>query len=114
MKKSPPKPKALVWISGEIRTPPFSTEARLEAGLLLRQLQSGESLSMPHSRPMPAIGAGCHELRVKDRETDWRIFYYVDSDAVVILAVEKKTTTRMTDATRERCQDRLKRYRDGE
>ena len=50
-------------------------------------------------------------MRVKDQETDWRIFYYVDSDAVVILAVEKKTTSRMTVATRERCQNRLRHYR---
>ena len=44
--------KALVWLYGEVRTPPFSTEARREVGYLLRLLQQGEALSMPHSRPM--------------------------------------------------------------
>ena len=64
--------KPLAWLHGEIRTPPFSTEARIEAGILLRRLQQGESLGLPHSRPMPSIGRGCHELRVTDRGHEWR------------------------------------------
>jgi phage-related protein len=102
--------KPVIWVRGEVKTPPFSEEARFEAGLLLRQLQNGELLSMPQSRPMPTIGAGCHELRIKDRGADWRIFYHLATDAVVVLGVEKKTTPRMTDATRARCRARLKRY----
>ncbi len=39
--------KELVWLAGEVKTPPFSSEARIEAGYLLRLLQKGESLSMP-------------------------------------------------------------------
>ncbi len=31
--------KPLVWLHGEIKTPPFSREARIEAGVLLRRLQ---------------------------------------------------------------------------
>lgn len=45
--------KPLRWLSGEVKTPPMSTEARREMGFLLRQLQEGENLSLPHSRPMP-------------------------------------------------------------
>ncbi len=41
---------------GEIKTPPFSREARLEAGFLLRKLQLGDSLSLPQSRPLLVIG----------------------------------------------------------
>jgi hypothetical protein len=58
--------QALVWLRGEVKTPPFSAAARLEAGTLLRRLQGGERLSMPHSRPMPSIGSRCHELRIVD------------------------------------------------
>jgi hypothetical protein len=43
--------KPLVWLHGEIKTPPFSANARLEAGQLLRRLQKGELLGMPHARP---------------------------------------------------------------
>jgi hypothetical protein len=56
----------LVWLRGEIKTPPFSQEARIDAGMLLRRLQQGELLSMPQSRPMPDIGQRCHELRIRD------------------------------------------------
>jgi phage-related protein len=61
---------------------------------LLRQLQQGQALSMPHSRPMPTIGARCHELRIVDGGTTWRIVYRVDPDAVVIAEVSAKKTAR--------------------
>ena len=82
-----PKDKPLVWLHGEVRTPPFSKAARLESGYLLRVLQRGEIPSMPHSRPMPNIAPRCHELRITDDRTDWRIIYGIDPDAVVILEV---------------------------
>jgi hypothetical protein len=50
-----PHDKPLVWMHGEITTPPFSDNARIETGYLLRQLQKGSSLSLPQSRPMPSI-----------------------------------------------------------
>jgi hypothetical protein len=55
--------KPLVWFHGQVKTPPFTDTARIETGVLLRQLQQGENLEMPHSRPMPSIGTPCHELR---------------------------------------------------
>jgi len=84
--------KPLVWLEGEVKTPPFSLAARLEAGVQLRQLQEGEKLSMPHSRPMPSIGRRCHELRILDDEKTWRIIYRIDSDAILILDVFAKKT----------------------
>lgn len=44
--------KPLVWLHGEVKTPPLSRAARIEAGYLLRRLQRGDPLGMPHSRPM--------------------------------------------------------------
>ena len=41
---------------------------------------------------MPAIGVQCHELRVTDRDRNWRIVYRVAPDAVVILDVFSKKT----------------------
>ncbi len=105
-----PKEKPLVWLHGEVKTPPFSREARLEAGYLLRLLQRGENLSLPHSRPMPAIGPRCHELRIVDEHVSWRIVYRVDSDAVVILEVFDKKTNRTPVQVIEVCKKRLKDY----
>ena len=104
--------KPLVWLHGEIKTPPFATAARIEAGMLLRGLQRGESLGMPHSRPMPAIGRGCHELRVRDRTANWRIIYRTDADAIVIGEVfAKKTRTTPKDVITI-CQRRFREYDD--
>ena len=44
-----------MWLHGEVKTPPFSQEIRVETGVLLRQLQQGLSLGLPHSRPMPQV-----------------------------------------------------------
>jgi hypothetical protein len=33
--------KPLVWLGEVVKSPPFSREARLEAGFLLRKLQKG-------------------------------------------------------------------------
>ena len=106
----PAADKPLVWLRGEIKTPPFSFDARLEAGALLRRLQMGESLGLPHSRPMPAVGRRCHELRIKDREHEWRIIYRVDSDAVVILDVFTKRTRATPGRVIADCRRRLKAY----
>jgi phage-related protein len=70
--------RALVWLHGEVKTPPFSRQGRLETGYLLRRLQQGEKLGLPQSRPMTAIGARCHELRVRDESHNWRLFYRLD------------------------------------
>ena len=64
--------KKLAWLHSEIKSPPFSTEARRYAGLLLRELQEGYIIPMPDSRPdsrpMPSIGRRVHELRIYDQE----------------------------------------------
>ena len=102
--------KPLVWLHGEVKTPPFSDGARIEAGYLLRLLQKGESLGMPHSRPMPSIGSRCHELRIVDKEATWRIIYRVDQDAVIILEVFKKKTAQTPKRIINICKKRLKDY----
>ena len=102
--------KPLAWLHGEIKTPPFSVAARLEAGVLLRRLQRGERLSMPHSRAMSAIGPHCHELRIKDEDVTWRILYRVDPDAIVIAEVTKKKTQSTPRATIAICKRRLAQY----
>ena len=102
--------KALVWLHGEIKTPPFTETARVEAGYLLRLLQKGQNLAMPHSRPMPIVGPRCHELRVRDAEADWRIVYRADADAIVILAVFRKTTRATPKPVIDACIRRLREY----
>ena len=102
--------KELGWLHGEIGTPPFSEAARREAGWLLRRVQRGETLAMPQSRPMPAIGPRCHELRVKDVCGEWRIIYRVDPDAVLVVDVLHKKTRETPQQIIENCRRRLREY----
>ncbi len=102
--------KPLVWLSGEIKTPPIEVAARIEAGILLARLQRGDVLSMPHSRPMPGVGPRCHELRIKDSRVEWRIMYRTDPDAIIVLDVfAKKTRTTPADVLRT-CRRRSRAY----
>lgn len=105
-----PIDKPLVWLHGQIKTPPFSRDAKIEAGYLLRLLQRGEKLSMPHSRPMQGIGARCHELRIIDSGKTWRIVYRIDTDAIVILEVFEKKTQTTPKVVIENCRKRMKQY----
>jgi len=106
------KERPLAWLHGEVKTPPFSKAARLEAGLLLRRLQRGENLSMPHSRPMSVIGPRCHELRIVDEGATWRIVYQTDPDAVIIVDVHRKKTARTSKQVISTCNTRLREYDD--
>ena len=105
-----PKHKPLVWLHGEVKSPPFSKEARIEAGYLLRRLQRGDNLGMPHSRPMPAVGTRCHELRITDERSIWRLIYRIDSDAVIIAEVFSKTTNKTPKSDIDVCNRRLRDY----
>mgnify|MGYP001815670334 FL=1 len=108
-----PKDKPLVWMHGEVKTPPFSKLARLQAGFLLRLLQRGEKIAMPHSRPRPSIGRRCHELRVADEKVSWRIVYRIDEDAIVILEVFSKKTGKTPKSIIDICRTRLREYDHG-
>lgn len=105
-----PTDKPIVWLEGEIRTPPFSAAARMEAGFLLRRLQKGERLSMPQVRPMPVIGAGCYELRIRDEAHSWRIIYRLDPDAIVIADVFMKKAQTTPAKTIAQSKRRLRTY----
>ncbi len=102
--------KSLMVLEGEIRTPPMSEAARRETGFLLRRLQQGENLALPHSRPMPDIGPRCHELRVNDVNKTWRVIYRIDEDAVLVVDVFEKKTRTTPRQIIANCKRRLRLY----
>ena len=102
--------KPLVWLKGEVKTPPFSKETRIEAGCLLRDLQEGIKLSLPQSRPMPSIGKRCHELRITDKNEIWRIIYRIDTDAIIVADVFKKKTRETPKRVIGESKKRLAKY----
>lgn len=105
-----PKDKPLAWLQGEVKPPPFSEEARIGVGFLLRLIQRGDSVGMPRSRPMPSVGARCHELRIPDSNVSWRIMYRIDVDAIVIIEIFSKKTGKTPQSIIELCKKRLKDY----
>ena len=110
MVSKPEASKPIVWLRGEVKTPPFSKEARIEAGYSLRRLQCGETLALPHSRPMPAIGPRCHELRINDQAGTFRVMYRTDPDAIVVLEVFGKKTPQTPRIVIEACKRRVREY----
>ena len=71
----------------------FPEDARRELGKAIFDLQRGEILGMPLSRPMPSVAPGAAELRIRDRSGIYRAFYYVNSPRGILVfhAFVKKT-----------------------
>jgi phage-related protein len=65
---------------------------------------------MPQSRPMPSMGARCHELRTVDGDLSWRIVYRLDRDAAIICEVFSKKTQATPKTVIESCRRRLAAY----
>lgn len=59
---------------------------------------------------MPSIGAHCHELRIRDENKIWRLFYRIDTDAIVVILWTEKKTNKTPDEILDLCRQRLKSY----
>ena len=59
---------------------------------------------------MLGIGSRCHELRVQDADSTWRIVYRADTDAVIIVEVFAKKTRATPKDVIDACRRRLKSY----
>jgi phage-related protein len=72
----------------------FPEGVRKELGKAIFDLQRGEILSMPLSRPMPSVGPGVEELRIRDRSGIYRAFYYAKSvwGLLILHAFVKKSS----------------------
>ena len=105
-----PHDKPLAWLKGEVKSPPFGPDARIEAGFLLRRLQGGERPGLPQSRPMSDVGPSCHELRIVDGHVNWRIMYHIAPDAIVILEVFRKKTAATPKHVIVDCRKRLAEF----
>ena len=70
---------------------PLAIQARV--GELIGKLSMGWELSYPTMLPMPEIAPGCRELRFKDRQGQYRVFYLLKQPHGVIVfhAFQKKT-----------------------
>lgn len=71
----------------------FPVTVREDLADALAKLDEGINLSMPLSRPMPSIGKGVHELRLKDRSGIYRVVDFIrkQSEILLIHAFQKKS-----------------------
>lgn len=71
----------------------FPEDVRADLADALARLDEGHTLSLPLSRPMPAVGKGVHELRFRDRSGVYRVLYYLAGAGRIWLlhAFQKKT-----------------------
>lgn len=71
----------------------FPLDIREDLVDVIARLEEGHLLSMPLSRPMPSIGKGVHELRLKDRSGIYRIIYVIRETGMIefLHAFKKKT-----------------------
>ena len=68
----------------------FPESAKRQAGFELWQVQLG--LMPGDFKPMPTVGAGAYEVRIKV-DTQWRVMYVASrGDAVYVLHAFQKTT----------------------
>ncbi len=94
----------------EIRA--FPEEIRSDLADALARLDAGLDLAMPLSRPMPSVGPGVHELRLKDRSGQYRIIYAViERGAIAVLHAFKKTTEATPQRSIDLARRRLKEVR---
>ncbi|QEI04441.1 type II toxin-antitoxin system RelE/ParE family toxin [Pigmentiphaga aceris] len=84
----------------------FPSAAMREAGFQLESIQRGEEPA--DWKPMPSIGMGVREIRIKDDTGAYRVIYVAKfSDAVHVLHCFKKKTQKTSKADIDLAKDRL-------
>ena len=88
----------------------FPEKLQKDLLMILAQLSRGVRLGMPLSRPMPSIGLGVHELRLKDRGGGYRLIYFFKSKSgkIYFLHAFKKKTQATPRKNLNLAQKRLK------
>ncbi|MGB5660412.1 MAG: type II toxin-antitoxin system RelE/ParE family toxin [Thermoanaerobaculia bacterium] len=59
---------------------------------------------------MPSIGRRCHELRVNDASQTWRVIYRTDPDAVLVVALFSKKTSKTPKHVIDQAKRLLREY----
>jgi phage-related protein len=85
----------------------FPQAVRQDTGYQLHRVQAGDQPA--DFKPMPTIGKGVEELRVRDATGAWRVIYTARlSDAVYVLHAFQKKSQRTARANIEVAQKRFK------
>lgn len=100
--------KHLFWLGTSLDDlKQFPVDAKVEAGTALRLVQQGAD---PRDwKPMPDVGRGAREIRIRDKDGAFRVFYVVESDtAVYVLHAFQKKTQRTSQPDMDKGRARYK------
>ena len=101
-------PAALKTIRG------FPINVRKVIGQAILELQKGEKLSMPLSRPVKSVGSGVEEIRSKDSNGIYRTFYLARlRDRIIVFHAFVKKTQKTPKKEIKTVKKRLKEVLDG-
>ncbi len=90
----------------------FSENARHEAGHELYQLQCGRDPS--DWKPMPTIGVGVREIRIRDATGAYRVIYIAAlTDAIHVLHAFQKKTQKTNQRDLDIAMERLRQLKRG-
>ncbi len=84
-------------------------EVLIDVYALFDELTYGKTIGMPHSRPLPSIAKGLHELRLTNNDGIYRIFYVIKmGDSIYILHILKKKTQKLSKQVKQLLLSRIK------
>ena len=103
--------KEIVWdFSARKTVRSFPVEVKREIGALLLTLQRGIILGMPQSRKIPALHRSAFELRIKDANGIYRVFYaLLDREKILVPHAFTKKTQKTPQKEIETAKHRLRR-----
>lgn len=106
--------KVIIWDKAAKKTVrSFSVEVRKEIGALLMLVQQGHLLGAPQSKPMKSVHRLAFELRVKDKDGAYRVFYLLfDKSKILIPHAFAKKTKKTPQKEIDTAKKRLRRLFD--
>jgi len=100
--------KKIIWQGSSYKDlVAFPEDARRDAGYQLNKIQHGEE---PNDwKPMPAIGSGVREIRIKEASGSFRVIYVANmADNIYVLHAFQKKTQKTNLQDIHLAQDRFK------
>ena len=103
--------KEIIWdFSARKTVRSFPVEIKKELGALLLALQRGVLLGMPQSRKIPVLHQSAFELRIKDENGIYRVFYALfDGDTILVPHAFTKKTQKTPQKEIDTAKQRLRR-----
>jgi len=107
--------KETIWdFSARKTVRSFPREVKKELGALLLNLQRGILLGMPQSRKVPSLHQSAFELRIKDENGLYRVFYaFFEGNKIMIPHAFTKKTQKTPKKEIETAKRRLRRMLHG-